>query len=90
MLLLVTFRGSERGRFPPMLHSVILKPDTMQTDPRQLKRMLYLDSFVVWTAEIGLSFLQFYRGGGGGKYSLKVPLACPQPCPALAKPVVSL
>lgn len=44
MLSLVTFRGSERGRFPRLLHSVISKTVILQI-PDSLKRMLYLESF---------------------------------------------
>lgn len=39
-----------------------------------------------WSVEVGSPSWSSWVGGNG-RYFVKVPLSCPQPCPALAKPL---
>lgn len=83
---LVIFRGSERGRLPPLLHSVVFKTVTMQPDSRWFEKNAIFGLFPLFELR-NWAFLPSVPPWRG-EYFLKVPLACPQPCPALAKPVV--
>lgn len=78
---LVIFRGSERGRLLPLLHSVIFKTVTMQPDCRWFEKNAIFGLLPLFgLLKSGSPSVPPWRG----VYFLKVPLACP----ALAKPVV--
>lgn len=83
----LVFRESERGRLLPLLHPVILKAVTMQPDSKWFEKNAIFGLLPLFGL-LKLGFPSFSSAMEGGEYFLKVPLACPQPCPALAKPVV--